>query len=32
MPEGAMQKHLGRAFLTIVRPVSTLRRMLASDP
>src|SRR2546426_340910 len=27
-----MEKHLGRAFLTIVRPVEALRTMLASDP
>ena len=30
--EAAMKKYLGHAFLTIVRPVDTLRRMLASDP
>ena len=30
--EAAMKKHLGQAFLAIVRPVDTLRRMLASDP
>jgi uncharacterized protein (DUF1697 family) len=30
--EAAMTKHLGRSFLTIVRPVDALRRMLASDP
>ncbi len=30
--EAAMKKHLGHAFLTIVRPVDSLRRMLASDP
>ncbi len=30
--EAAMKKHLGYAFLTIVRPVDALRRMLASDP
>ena len=30
--EAAMTKHLGQAFMTIVRPVEALRRMLASDP
>jgi uncharacterized protein (DUF1697 family) len=30
--EAAMEKHLGRSFLTIVRPVEALRAMLASDP
>jgi len=30
--EAAMQKHLGRHFITIVRPIETLRAMLASDP
>ena len=30
--EAAMQKHLGIAFITFVRPVNTLRRLLASDP
>ena len=30
--EAAMAKHLGQAFLTIVRPVSQLRDMLAADP
>ena len=30
--EAAMKKHLGSAFLTIVRPVEALQRMLASDP
>jgi uncharacterized protein (DUF1697 family) len=30
--EAAMTKELGRTFLTIVRPVDALRRMLASDP
>ncbi len=30
--EAAMTRHLGRAFLTFVRPVETLRRMLASNP
>jgi uncharacterized protein (DUF1697 family) len=30
--EAAMQKHLGRTFLTIVRPVEALRAMLAADP
>ena len=30
--EAAMTKQLGRTFLTIVRPVDTLREMVASDP
>lgn len=30
--EAAMQKRLGNAFPTIVRPVDMLREMLASDP
>ena len=30
--EGAMEKRLGHAFLTIVRPVDALREMLATDP
>jgi len=30
--EAAMQKRLGSAFPTIVRPVDVLREMLASDP
>jgi uncharacterized protein (DUF1697 family) len=30
--EAAMQKHLGRTFFTIVRPVEALRALLASDP
>lgn len=30
--EAAMLKRLGRHFLTIVRPVDTLRELLASDP
>ena len=30
--EAAMEKTLGRAFLTIVREVDALREMLASDP
>src|SRR5262245_36463222 len=30
--EAAMKKHLGQAFLTIVRPVDALRAMLAADP
>lgn len=30
--EAAMKKQLGRAFLTIVRPVDLLRAILASDP
>jgi uncharacterized protein (DUF1697 family) len=30
--EAAMEKELGQAFLTIVRPVTRLRAMLATDP
>ena len=30
--EAAMAKHLGHSFLTIVRPVDALRKLLASDP
>jgi len=30
--EAAMQDHLGRAFLTIVRPIDQLRKLLATDP
>ena len=30
--EAAMLKHLGQAFLTIVRPVDMLSEMLATDP
>ena len=30
--EAAMEKRLGRSFLTIVRSVDTLRELLASDP
>jgi uncharacterized protein (DUF1697 family) len=30
--EAAMTKKLGRTFLTVVRPIDTLREMLASDP
>lgn len=30
--EAAMQRRLGSAFLTIVRPVEALREMLAADP
>jgi uncharacterized protein (DUF1697 family) len=30
--EAAMTRHLGRTFLTIVRPVDALRKLLASDP
>ena len=30
--EAAMQKQLGSAFVTFIRPVSTLHRLLASDP
>jgi uncharacterized protein (DUF1697 family) len=30
--ETAMKKHLGQAFLAIVRPVHALRRVLAADP
>jgi uncharacterized protein (DUF1697 family) len=30
--EAAMLDHLGQAFLTIVRPIETLRQLLATDP
>lgn len=30
--EAAMLRHLGHAFLTIVRPINALRELLASDP
>ncbi|HEX7336325.1 MAG TPA: DUF1697 domain-containing protein, partial [Gemmatimonadales bacterium] len=30
--EAAMAKHLGRTFLTLVRPIDGLRQMLASEP
>jgi uncharacterized protein (DUF1697 family) len=30
--EAAMTRHLGQAFLTIVRPISGLRALLATDP
>jgi uncharacterized protein (DUF1697 family) len=30
--EAAMHENLGRSFLTIVRPIDALRRMLDSDP
>jgi uncharacterized protein (DUF1697 family) len=30
--EAAMSRRLGRAFLTIVRPIDALREILASDP
>ncbi len=30
--EAAMERHLGRVFPAIVRPVDALRRLLASDP
>ena len=30
--EAAMEKRLGKSFLTIVRPVGALRELLASDP
>ena len=30
--EAAMHEHLGKAFLTIVRPLDQLRRLLATDP
>ena len=30
--EAAMQKHIGRTFYTIVRPVSRLRELLETDP
>lgn len=32
MAEAAMKERLGQAFLTVVRPISALREMLASDP
>jgi uncharacterized protein (DUF1697 family) len=30
--EAAMQKHMGRTFFTIVRPIADLERLLATDP
>jgi uncharacterized protein (DUF1697 family) len=30
--EAAMEKHLGRTFMTVVRPVDALRELLAWDP
>lgn len=30
--EAAMTRHLGRSFLTIVRPVEALRELLSADP
>ncbi len=30
--EAAMERHLGRAFFTIVRPVEALQELLGSDP
>lgn len=30
--EAAMEKHLGRTFFTIVRPVDELRKLVATDP
>jgi uncharacterized protein (DUF1697 family) len=30
--EAAMQQRLGKAFLTIIRPITHLRELLASDP
>lgn len=30
--EAAMARHLGKEFLTIVRPIDALREMLAADP
>ena len=30
--EAAMQKHLGHAFMTMIRPVDQLRKLLATDP
>jgi uncharacterized protein (DUF1697 family) len=30
--EAALKKHLGHAYLPIVRPIDALRRMLATDP
>jgi uncharacterized protein (DUF1697 family) len=30
--EAAMHEHLGQAFMTIIRPVEQLRKLLATDP
>src|SRR6267142_7097296 len=30
--EAAMHEHLGQAFMTMVRPVDELRKLLATDP
>jgi uncharacterized protein (DUF1697 family) len=30
--EAAMEKHLGRSFATIIRPVAALRKMIEADP
>ena len=30
--EAAMQEHLGQAFITIVRPIDQLRKLLETDP
>lgn len=30
--EAAIRKHLGRSFLTFIRPLETLKKLLASDP
>jgi uncharacterized protein (DUF1697 family) len=30
--EAAMARHLGRSFMTIVRPIEALRSLLAADP
>src|SRR5437667_5058256 len=30
--EAAMQEHLGQAFITIVRPIEQLRKLLETDP
>lgn len=30
--EAAMEKHMGRSFATIIRPVDALRKMIAADP
>jgi uncharacterized protein (DUF1697 family) len=30
--EAAMQKHMGHSFVTIIRPVNGLKKLLAADP
>src|SRR6202162_2290052 len=30
--ESALQKKMGKTFMTVVRPIEDLRKMLASDP